>query len=114
MPGWSLTSAMLVPAWLAYSSSPRVQPPSWPGSSAGGAGVVLWAGEAAPGAGRATLSRLTLQPSLAPHAVVTVVSPPWRWSGSVATPHVSQLPVGGRLSVPADVVSVRGTVPPLA
>src|SRR3954468_3236066 len=38
MPGCRWTSARLVPAWLGYMSSPRVQPPSCPGSSAGGDG----------------------------------------------------------------------------
>src|SRR6266511_1282288 len=67
----------------------------------------------------ATLSRLTLQPSSEAQLVVTVLVPALRCTGIDALPHVSQLPVCGKVSLPAeepftDALSVRACDPPLA
>src|SRR3954451_1585712 len=119
MPGCRWTSARLVPAWLVYMSSPRVQPPSWPGSSAGGGAVVVVVGYAAPVAVTATASRLTLQPSPAAQLMVIRLAPACRCTERVAVPQSSQLAVGANVTDPAsapstETLSVRLAVAPLA
>src|SRR5260370_18102081 len=117
MPGCSGAMVTSAPAWLVYASSPRVQPPSCPGSVTGGGGDAV--GEVPAGAVTATLSRFTLQPSPAAQIVPTVFVPAFSCTAAVAVDHESQPAVPGSVNWPTMVLltctlSVRVCVPPFA